>query len=46
MSVELVDELGEVLMSALLDDKTRVALDELTHMLKGMLEKIVSNTYS
>ena len=43
MSVELVDELGEVLMPAPLDNKTRVASDELTHMLKGNLEKIVQH---
>jgi signal transduction histidine kinase len=43
LSVELVDELGEVLKPATLDDKTRVEADELTRMLKGNLEKVVQH---
>jgi two-component system NtrC family sensor kinase len=41
LSVELVDELGEVLKPAPLDDKTRQETDELALMLKGNLEKVV-----
>ena len=43
LSVELVDELHDVLKPATLDNKTRVASDELTHMLKSNLEKIVQH---
>ena len=43
LSVELVDELDDVLKPAPLDNKTRVASDELTHMLKGNLEKVVQH---
>ena len=43
LSVELVDELDEVLKPATLDSKTRVETDELTHMLKGNLEKVVQH---
>ena len=38
--MELVDELDDVLKPAPLDDKTRVETNELTHMLKGNLEKV------
>jgi GAF domain-containing protein len=41
LSVELVDELGDVLKPAMLDDKTRQETSELTQMLKGNLEKVV-----
>jgi signal transduction histidine kinase len=40
LSVELIDELDDVLKSAALDDKTRQEIDELTHMLKGNLAKV------
>jgi two-component system, NtrC family, sensor kinase len=43
VSAELIDELNEVLKSADLDDKTREEIDELTHMLKGNLEKVVQH---
>ncbi|HLG84733.1 MAG TPA: ATP-binding protein [Bradyrhizobium sp.] len=43
LSGELIDELNEVLKSADLDDKTREEIDELTHMLKGNLEKVVQH---
>ena len=43
LSAELVDELNEVLKSASLDDKTREEVDELAHMLKGNLEKVVQH---
>jgi two-component system, NtrC family, sensor kinase len=43
LSVELVDELDDVLKPATLDHKTRVETDELTHMLKGNLEKVVQH---
>ena len=43
LSSELIDELNEVLTSAALDDKTREEIDELTHMLKGNLEKVVQH---
>jgi signal transduction histidine kinase len=43
VSTELIDELDEVLRSATLDDKTREDVDELTHMLKGNLEKVVQH---
>jgi GAF domain-containing protein len=39
LSVELIDELNDVLKPAPLDNKTRAESDELTHMLKGNLEK-------
>ena len=39
LSGELIDELNDVLKDASLDDKTREEIDELTHMLKGNLEK-------
>ncbi len=43
LSVELVEELNDVLKPATLDNKTRVEADELTHMLKGNLEKVVQH---
>ena len=41
LSAELVDELKDVLKPADLDGKIREEIDELTHMLKGNLEKVV-----
>jgi signal transduction histidine kinase len=43
LSAELIDELNEVLKPAALDDKTREEIEELTHMLKGNLEKVVQH---
>src|SRR3984893_12295507 len=43
LSAELIDELNEVLKPAGLDDKIREEIDELTHMLKGNLEKVVQH---
>jgi signal transduction histidine kinase len=43
LSAELVDELNDVLKPAALDDKTREEIDELTHLLKGNLEKVVQH---
>jgi signal transduction histidine kinase len=43
LSAELIDELNDVLKSAALDDKMREEIDELTHMLKGNLEKVVQH---
>src|SRR3954451_16500346 len=43
LSAELVDELNSVLESATLDGKVREEVDELTHMLKGNLEKVVQH---
>ena len=43
LSVELVDELDDVLKPAPLDSKTREETDELTDMLKGNLEKVVQH---
>jgi signal transduction histidine kinase len=43
LSAELIDELNEVLEPAGLDDKTREEIDELTHMLKSNLEKVVQH---
>ena len=43
LSVELVDELDDVLKPATLDNKTREETSELTHMLKGNLEKVVQH---
>ena len=39
----MIDELNDVLKSADLDGKTREEIDELTHMLKGNLEKVVQH---
>src|SRR5512140_1977767 len=43
LSGELIDELNDVLKPAALDDKMREEIDELTHMLKGNLEKVVQH---
>jgi signal transduction histidine kinase len=43
LSAELIDELNDVLKPAALDDKTREEIDELTHMLKANLEKVVQH---
>jgi GAF domain-containing protein len=43
LSAELVDELNDVLKPAALDGKTREEIEELTHMLKGNLEKVVQH---
>jgi len=43
LSSELIDELNDVLGPAALDDKVREEIDELTHMLKGNLEKVVQH---
>jgi len=43
LSTELIDELDDVLKSASIDDKIREEIDELTHMLKGNLEKVVQH---
>jgi signal transduction histidine kinase len=43
LSGELIDEMNDVLKDIELDDKTREELDELTHMLKGNLEKVVQH---
>jgi signal transduction histidine kinase len=43
LSGELIDELNEVLKPAVLENKTREEVDELTHMLKGNLEKVVQH---
>ena len=43
LSVELVEELDDVLKPATLDNKTREETSELTQMLKGNLEKVVQH---
>jgi two-component system NtrC family sensor kinase len=43
LSQELVDELGDALKPVAIEDKKREELDELTHMLKGNLEKVVQH---
>jgi signal transduction histidine kinase len=43
LSAELIGELNEVLEAVALDGKTREEVDELTHMLKGNLEKVVQH---
>ena len=43
MSGELIDEMNDLLKDMDIDDKTREELDELTHMLKGNLEKVVQH---
>jgi signal transduction histidine kinase len=43
LSAELIDELNDVLRPAALDDKMREEIDELTHMLKSNLEKVVQH---
>jgi len=43
LSMELVEELKDVLKPATLDNKTRAETGELTQMLKGNLEKVVQH---
>jgi GAF domain-containing protein/signal transduction histidine kinase len=43
LSTELIDELNDILKPAALDGKVREEIDELTHMLKGNLEKVVQH---
>ena len=43
LSMELVDELDDLLKPATLDNKTREETSELTQMLKGNLEKVVQH---
>ncbi len=43
LSRELVDEVSDILKPVALEDKTRKELDELTHLLKGNLEKVVQH---
>jgi signal transduction histidine kinase len=43
LSTELIDELNDVLKTAPIDDKMREEVDELTHTLKGNLEKVVQH---
>jgi signal transduction histidine kinase/DNA-binding FrmR family transcriptional regulator len=43
VSAELIDEMHDVLKTATIDGKTREEIDELTHMLKGNLEKVVQH---
>jgi signal transduction histidine kinase len=43
LSGELIDELNDLLNSTEMDDKKREEVDELTHMLKGNLEKVVQH---
>jgi GAF domain-containing protein len=43
LSSELIDEMSEVLKNTNLDGKTREEIDELTHILKGNLEKVVQH---
>jgi signal transduction histidine kinase len=43
LSAGLIDELKDALKPAALDDKLREEIDELTHMLKGNLEKVVQH---
>jgi signal transduction histidine kinase len=43
LSTELIDELNDVLKTAAINDKAKEEIDELTHMLKGNLEKVVQH---
>ena len=43
LSTELIDELNDVLKSLGIENKAREEIDELTHMLKGNLEKVVQH---
>ena len=43
LSTELIDELNDVLSTTQIDDKAKEEIDELTHMLKGNLEKVVQH---
>ncbi len=43
LSTELIDELNDVIKTTTIDGKAREEIDELTHMLKGNLEKVVQH---
>jgi len=43
VSGELIDELNDVLKTTEMDGKTREEIEELTHMLKGNLDKVVQH---
>jgi signal transduction histidine kinase len=43
VSADLIDEVNDVLKNASLDGTMRKEIDELTHMLKGNLEKVVQH---
>jgi signal transduction histidine kinase len=43
LSTELIDELNDALKPADLNGKTREEIEELTHMLKGNLEKVIQH---
>jgi len=43
LSGELIDELNDVLKTTEMEDRTREEIEELTHMLKGNLEKVVQH---
>jgi two-component system, NtrC family, sensor kinase len=43
LSTELIDELNDVLKLTAFDDKVRDEIDEITHMLKGNLKRIVQH---
>ncbi|MBV9522055.1 MAG: GAF domain-containing protein, partial [Alphaproteobacteria bacterium] len=43
LSGELIDELNDVLKGIDIEDKSREEIEELTHMLKGNLEKVVQH---
>ncbi len=43
LSAELIDEMNDVLKETKLDAKAREEIDELTHMLRGNLEKVVQH---
>ena len=43
LSVELIDELDAGLKSVALDGKRREEIDEITHMLKGNLERVIQH---
>ena len=43
LSTELIDELNDLLKQAALNDKVREEIDELTHTLKGNLDKVVQH---
>src|SRR5258707_4065523 len=43
LSNELIDELSDALKPVAFDEKKREELDELTHMLKGNLEKVIQH---
>ena len=43
LSTEIIDEINDLLRATALDDKTREEVTELTHMLKGNLEKVVQH---